>query len=44
MATIIVYEEDYEQTIDMTLAPEYHSKNHTFQPFPDYNNDKEWTK
>jgi len=38
MATIIVYEEDNEETNDTTLAPEYHSKNNTFKPFLDYNN------
>ena len=44
MATIIVYEEDYEQTVDMTLAPEYNSKNNgnnsdnSFKPFLNYNN------
>ena len=38
MVTIIIYEEDNEQTTDNTLAPEYHSKNNTFKPFLDYNN------
>ena len=38
MATIIVYEEDKEETTDTTLAPEYHSKNNTYKPFLDYNN------
>ena len=38
MATIIIYEEDKEETTDTTLAPEYHSKNNTFKPFLDYNN------
>ena len=38
MATITVYEEDYEPSIDMTLAPEYHSQKNTFKPFLNYNN------